>query len=96
LPDVCPFWDKCVSIDFSGPLVEKGFAVKEKPDLTNAVWRRSTRSDDDTSACVEVAVLSNGYAVRNSTDPEGPVLFFTQAEWDAFVGGAKDGEFDLE
>jgi hypothetical protein len=85
-----------VSIQSGEPFVERGPAVKEKPDLTNAVWRRSTQSDDDTSACVEVAVLSNGYAVRNSTDPDGPVLFFTQAEWDAFVGGAKDGEFDLD
>jgi hypothetical protein len=70
--------------------------VKEKPDLTYAVWRRSTRRDDESSACVEVAVLHNGYAVRNSTEPDGPVLFFDQAEWDAFVGGAKDGEFDLD
>jgi hypothetical protein len=70
--------------------------VKEKSDLTNAVWRRSTRGDDDTTACVEVAILDTGYAVRNSTDPDGPVLFFTPAEWEAFVGGAKDGEFDLD
>jgi hypothetical protein len=70
--------------------------MKEKPDLTNAVWRRSARGDDDTGACVEVAILGDGYAVRNSTDPDGPVLYFTPAEWEAFVGGAKDGEFDLD
>ncbi len=70
--------------------------MKEKPDLSTAVWRKSTHSDDDTGACVEVAILDNGYAVRNSTDPDGPVLYFTPAEWDAFVGGAKDGEFDLD
>ena len=23
----------------------------------------------------------------------GPALIFTRAEWDAFLGGAKDGEF---
>ncbi len=34
--------------------------------------------------------------MRNGADPDGPVLVFTQAEWDAFVEGAKDGEFDLE
>jgi hypothetical protein len=33
--------------------------------------------------------------VRDSKNPSGPALVFTQAEWDAFVGGAKDGEFDL-
>ena len=66
---------------------------KEMPDLTNAVWRRS--SGGGTTACVEVALLHEGVAVRDSRKPEGPVLFFTPAEWDAFVGGAKDGEFDL-
>lgn len=33
-------------------------------------------------------------AVRDSKDQGGPVLTFTAAEWDAFVGGvAEDGEF---
>jgi hypothetical protein len=31
--------------------------------------------------------------MRNSKQLE-PVLVFTMAEWDAFVAGAKDGEFD--
>jgi hypothetical protein len=26
---------------------------------------------------------------------DGGTLIFTRAEWDAFIGGAKDGEFDL-
>jgi hypothetical protein len=68
--------------------------MKDEPDLTDAVWRRSSRSDD-AAACVEVAVLDNGFAVRDSRYPEGPALFFTPAEWQAFVGGARDGEFDL-
>jgi len=33
--------------------------------------------------------------VRDSKDRSGPVLTFTAKEWAAFVGGAKDGEFDL-
>jgi hypothetical protein len=32
--------------------------------------------------------------MRNSADPDGPVLLFTPAEWEAFVLGARDGEFD--
>jgi hypothetical protein len=32
-------------------------------------------------------------AVRNSRHPAGPALVFTAAEWDAFVGGARDGDF---
>jgi hypothetical protein len=35
------------------------------------------------------------YLMRDSDDPDGPVLAFTAAEWEAFVAGVKDGEFDL-
>ena len=34
--------------------------------------------------------------MRDSDHPEGPVLTFTPAEWDAFVAGVRDGEFDLD
>ena len=33
-------------------------------------------------------------AVRDSKDRNGPVLMFTPFEWEAFVGGVRDGEFD--
>jgi hypothetical protein len=64
-------------------------------DLSGAVWRRSSRSggDDD---FVEVADNLPGIvAVRDSRNPTGPALIFNLREWAAFVGGAKDGEFDL-
>jgi hypothetical protein len=32
--------------------------------------------------------------VRNSRDREGPVLHFTPDEWQAFLGGVRNGEFD--
>ncbi|GAB1640934.1 hypothetical protein KRMM14A1259_13570 [Krasilnikovia sp. MM14-A1259] len=39
--------------------------------------------------------MSNIVAVRDTKDNgNGPVLLFTPAEWDAFIGGAKNGEFD--
>ena len=45
--------------------------------------------------CVEVASLPDGQiGVRNSRDAEGAVLRFTSDEWDAFIGGAHNGEFD--
>jgi hypothetical protein len=64
-------------------------------DLGRAVWRKSSASGPHCDNCVEVAFVDDAIAVRDSKHPEGPVLLFTQAEWDAFVGGAKDGEFDL-
>ena len=33
--------------------------------------------------------------MRDGKHPEKGTLFFTPAEWDAFVLGAKDGEFDI-
>ncbi|HEX5201781.1 MAG TPA: DUF397 domain-containing protein [Actinoplanes sp.] len=64
-------------------------------DLSGAVWRRSSRSDGD-GDFVEVADNLPGIvAVRDSRDPDGPALIFNLREWEAFVGGAKDGEFDL-
>lgn len=45
--------------------------------------------------CVEVADLPDGgVGVRNSRDPEGPMLSFTPDEWRAFLGGVAAGEFD--
>jgi hypothetical protein len=69
----------------------KGFTV----DLDRAVWRKSTRSGPYSDNCVEVAFVGGAVALRDSKDPTGPALVFTPAEWDAFVCGARDGEFDL-
>jgi hypothetical protein len=45
--------------------------------------------------CVEVASLQDGrIGVRDSKDAEGPVLRFTSSEWNAFVGGVQNGEFN--
>ncbi|GAB3564236.1 DUF397 domain-containing protein [Amycolatopsis endophytica] len=32
-------------------------------------------------------------ALRRADDPDGTILVFTPSEWDAFVAGARDGEF---
>ncbi|MFG1875095.1 DUF397 domain-containing protein [Sphaerisporangium sp. NPDC049003] len=72
------------------------------------VWRKSTRSNGG-EGCVELAVVdvaSDGaphkveadklYLVRDSKNPDGPVLGFAPGEWEAFIGGVKNGEFDPE
>ncbi|MHA6623760.1 DUF397 domain-containing protein [Pseudonocardia sp. DLS-67] len=64
-------------------------------DLAGAVWRKSSRSNGNGGACVEVADLADGSrAVRDSKDRGGPTLLFTPSEWQAFVEGVKLGEFD--
>jgi hypothetical protein len=61
--------------------------------LPTVLWRKSRHSNPNGN-CVEAAELSAGrVAVRNSRFPDGPALVFTRAEWDAFVLGARDGDF---
>jgi hypothetical protein len=64
-------------------------------DLSQAVWQKSTSSNGQGGACVEIAINIPGViAMRDSKDPDGPKLVFTPAEWAAFVAGVRDGEFD--
>lgn len=56
-------------------------------------WVRAKRCESGN--CVEIARVDDKIAVRNSTQPDGPVVTFTKAEWDAFVHGVVDGDFDL-
>lgn len=63
-------------------------------EIEGVVWKKSARSNPSGN-CVEVAALpGGGYAVRNSRFPEGPALIYTRDEMVAFIGGAKDGDFD--
>jgi hypothetical protein len=65
-------------------------------DLTRAKWRKSSYSNGNGGACVEVARnLTGAVAVRDSKDPDGPKLIFAADQWLAFTGGVKAGEFDL-
>jgi hypothetical protein len=64
--------------------------------LKGAVWKKGSRSNGNGgNNCVEVAMLEEGIAVRDSKNRTGPALMFTPAEWTAFVDSAKDGEFDI-
>ena len=61
-----------------------------KSDL---VFRKSSYSSDDGS-CVEVADLpSGGTAIRDSLNPDRPVLVFNANEWRSFILGAAAGDF---
>ena len=61
-------------------------------DVAGAVWRKSSHSQSN--GCVEVAFLGGEIAVRDTKDPGGSVLLFTSREWEAFLAGVRDGEFD--
>ena len=63
-------------------------------DLSTSVWRKSTLSASN--GCVEVAIRADCVALRDMKDRNGPVLVFSRDEWEAFIGGVRAGEFDLE
>lgn len=56
-------------------------------------WRKAARCGSGT--CVEVAFIDDQIHIRDSKDPDGPVLRFTEQEWQAFVDTVHTGEFDL-
>jgi hypothetical protein len=64
------------------------------PNLSNAMWYKSSRSGGNGGDCVEVANLDQVVAVRDSKQPDNGVLVFNRSEWTTFVDAAKNGEFD--
>ncbi|MGN5380409.1 DUF397 domain-containing protein [Streptomyces sp. MUSC 14] len=64
-------------------------------DISGVEWHCAPGTEEHEER-VEIAYLPEGaVAMRSSLDP-GTVLRYTEAEWRAFVLGARDGEFDLE
>ncbi|GDY33719.1 DUF397 domain-containing protein [Gandjariella thermophila] len=64
------------------------------PDLTTAVWRKSSYSQGQ-AQCVEVACLRHRAAVRDSKNPDGNVLVFGVASWRAFLAMLREHRHDL-
>lgn len=54
-------------------------------------WRKSSYSNQDGGACVEVSDdLTRIVPVRDSKNPQGPVLAFPASGWLAFVSRLRD------
>ncbi|MEV1107312.1 MULTISPECIES: DUF397 domain-containing protein [unclassified Micromonospora] len=66
-------------------------------DLNGALWRTSSRSNDQ-GLCVEVADnlvdVIGLVAVRDSKDQSGPTLAVSPPGWTAFVGAIRSGRFE--
>lgn len=58
-------------------------------------WRKSKRSGGAENECVEVATGGDGrIVVRDSKDPDGPMLRFDRETWLAFLADVRQGRFD--
>lgn len=68
--------------------------MRTTPDLSTAVWRKSSYSNGDGGTCVEVADNRPGLVpVRDSKNPHGPALLIPGRAWTAFIKGIKGGDF---
>jgi uncharacterized protein DUF397 len=59
-------------------------------DLTNLNWRKASHSGENGGDCVELANVAGVVAVRDSKDPDGPVLLLTRAALRTAVQPAAD------
>jgi hypothetical protein len=75
-------------------------AVDMAPADASAVDSEESRVEvyvtTDTSSAPHKADEPRLYVMYDAANPDGDKLYFTEAEWDAFVLGVKDGEFDLD
>lgn len=79
---------------------EEKARLREALDLSTAEWTRGEPDGVTIPDAIEYAHVphTDGVTytvVRQPTDPNAILLIFTPSEWDAWVKGVKDGEFDL-
>lgn len=70
-----------------------GKIILSETERAGLVWLKAQYSGHN-GQCVEIASAADKIAVRDSKDPNGPILVYTVAEFKAFLHGARNGEFD--
>ncbi|MFJ2347849.1 DUF397 domain-containing protein [Streptomyces antimycoticus] len=61
------------------------------PDLSTATWHKSSYSNNAGGECIEVADgVPGAISVRDSKNPDGPVLIFPSGSWSAFISSLKN------
>jgi hypothetical protein len=65
-------------------------------DLSQARWRKASRSSSGTGGCVEIADNLPGVtAIRDSKRPEDGAHVISRAAFAAFLADVKAGRYDL-
>lgn len=70
-----------------------GKITLSEEERTGLAWLKAESSSHN-GQCVEIASTADKIAIRDSKDPDGPILIYTLAEFEAFLDGARSGEFD--
>jgi hypothetical protein len=73
---------------------ERKYQPMAVSDMDRLPWFKSSYSAGN-GACVEVAFIPGVVAVRDSKDPQGPVLRFSPGAWRDFVASVHAGAFEL-
>ena len=80
---------------------EDGLAEVAALDLASLSWRRPAGAEaGDEAGVMEVAMAPRSAGgswvlLRVSGDPDGRVLVYDEHEWECFLAGVRNGEFDL-
>lgn len=62
-------------------------------DVSSVTWRKSSYSNTDGGACVEVSAdIPSLVPVRDSKDTTRTPLLFTTGAWSAFVAGVRTAD----
>lgn len=58
-------------------------------------WRKSSRSSSNGGECVELAALPGQVAARDSKNPAGGILVFSETAMAALIKDIRSGRHDL-
>jgi hypothetical protein len=58
-------------------------------------WAKSSYSTSNGGNCVEARDAAHAVQVRDSKNPDGPLLTFAKADWRAFTTEVKNGQHDI-
>ncbi|MGW3426737.1 DUF397 domain-containing protein [Streptomyces melanosporofaciens] len=74
--------------------------MSSTPDLSHALWVKSSYSGGNEGQCVEfapgIAAATGVVPVRDSKRPAGPVLVFCLEAWGSFTVGVRSGQFPVQ
>jgi hypothetical protein len=75
-----------------GVLADNRRGVEGGGPVDEPTWHKASQCDS--GQCIEIGALGGLVLVRSSADPECPRIALSHDEWQEFVAGVKDGDFD--